>query len=178
MLTTRYRRINRLHVYLLKETCFLEWRYHAYIRRERAKQLQAEETRKEALLLVEQIDKEEAIIASAQPNLKFPGLNSFVGQSKIIDPCKYNIDQQDSNRALTLRRIADEHYLLKIAAWVANRGILVSRERLLRAKLLAAEFSVPDSIIFQIPTKLNAWYLREGFCALRELYKYRSVKII
>lgn len=178
MLTTRYRRINRLHVYLLKETCFLEWRYHAYIRRERAKQLQAEETRKEALLLVEQIDKEEAIIASVQPNLKFPGLDSFVGQSKIIDPCKYNIDQQDSNRALTLRRIADEHYLLKIAAWVANRGILVSRERLLRAKLLAAEFSVPDSIIFQIPTKLNAWYLREGFCALRELYKYRSVKII
>ncbi|ESU42285.1 Hypothetical protein GSB_153623 [Giardia duodenalis] len=176
MLATRHRRIDRLHVYLLKETCFLEWRYHAYIRRERAKQLKAEETRKEAMLLVKQIDKEEAIIASVQPSLKFPGFDSFVGQSKIIDPCKHNLGSQDSNRALTLRRIADEHYLLKIAAWIANRGILVSRERLLRAKLLAAEFSVPDSVIFQIPAKLDAWYLQEGFRALRESYKHRSVK--
>lgn len=178
MLATRHRRINRLHVYLLKETCFLEWRYHAYIRRERAKQLQAEQMRKEALLLVEQIDRENAIIASVQPSLKFPGLDSFVGQSRIIGPYKRNTDQRDSNRALTLKRIADEHYLLKISAWIANRGILVSRERLLRAKLLAAEFSVPDSVIFQIPTKLNAWYLQEGLRALREAYKRRLVKII
>lgn len=177
MLATRHRRINRLHVYLLLETCFLEWRYHAYIRRERAKQLQAEQTRKEALLLVEKIDKEGSIIASTQPNLKFPGLDSFVGQSKIIDSHKHHTEQQDANRALTLKRIADEHYLFKISTWIANRGILASRERLLRAKLLAAEFSVPDSIIFQIPAKLNAWYLQEGFHALCEVYKRRLTKI-